>query len=203
MTQNFNRTIRKIPPWVLYVLAPLPAALWFYQGLSGALGPEPINALERVYGEFALQLLVFGLAITPLRAYLNVDLVKFRRAIGLISFFYVFLHLAVWLFLDVQIWAQIWADIVKRPYITIGMLAFVLLVPLAVTSNNRAVRKLGPLAWRRLHKLTYAVLLLGGVHFLMVVKGFQWEPIIYLAVIGVLLILRLRPERWLPARKAA
>ena len=115
ISQRFNQTVRKVPPWVLYVLAPIPAAWWFYQGLTGALGAEPINALERQYGEFALQLLIFGLAITPLRKHLNIDLVKFRRAIGLIGFGYVAAHLAVWLFLDVQILSQIWADISETP----------------------------------------------------------------------------------------
>ncbi len=89
----------------------------------------------------------------------------------------------VWLFLDVQIWSQIWADIVKRPYITIGMAGFVLLIPLAVTSNNLSMRKMGPVRWRKLHKLTYPAVLLGGVHFMMLVKGWQVEPMIYLAVI--------------------
>ncbi len=204
MMQRINQTTRKLPAWVLYLIAPLPAAWWFYQGLTGGLGPEPINALERLYGEFALQLLVFGLAITPLRKFLKLDLIRFRRAIGLIAFSYVFLHLSVWLFLDVQILAQIWADILKRPYVTIGMLAFTLLVPLAMTSNNWSLRRLGPVRWRRLHKLTYAAVTLGGVHFLMIVKGFQWEPIIYLGIIGLLLLLRVVPAPGRsPVRKAA
>jgi len=201
-TQKFNQTIRKMPPWVLYVLAVIPAGLWFYQGLSGELGPEPINALERLYGEFALQLLVFGLAITPLRKFLNIDLIKFRRAVGLIAFFYVFLHLTVWVVLDVGVLSQIWTEIVKRPYITIGMVGFLALVPLAITSNNRMVRKLGPIKWRKLHKLTYAACLLGGVHFLMIVKGFQLEPLLYLGAIVGLLLLRWVPKRG-PKRAAA
>lgn len=195
LTTSFNQTIRKLPSWALYALGAVPAVLWFYQGLTGALGPEPINALERLYGELALQLLVFGLAITPLRTHLGIDLVKFRRAVGLIAFSYVFLHLLVWLVLDVQILSQIWADILKRPYITVGMAGFALLLPLAATSNNWSIRRMGPVAWRRLHKLTYAACLLGGLHFLMLVKGFQWEPILYLGVTTALLVLRIKGLR--------
>ena len=190
-----NSGARKVPAWVLYLLAPVPAAWWFYQGLTGGLGPEPIKALEHLYGELALQLLIAGLAITPLRTFAGVNLIKFRRAVGVVAFFYVFAHLLVWLVLDVGILSQIWADIVKRPYITIGMCGFALLVPLAVTSNNLSVRRLGPLRWRRLHKLVYIAVLLGGVHFLMVVKGWQIEPMIYLGVIVLLLLSRLAPTR--------
>lgn len=201
MIQTINQTTRKLPPWVLYLLAPIPAAWWFYQGLTGGLGPEPINALERLYGEFALQLLILGLAITPMRTHLKLDLVKFRRAIGVVAFFYVFAHLLVWLVLDVAILSQIWADILKRPYITIGMAGFLALVPLAVTSNNWSIRRLGPLKWRKLHKVTYAAVLAGGVHGLMVAKGIQLEPILYLAAILLLLGVRMIPARKrVPAR---
>ena len=195
MIKAFNRTVRKMPPWVLYLLAPLPAVWWFFQGLTGGLGPEPINALERLYGEFALQILILGLAVTPLKTHLSLDIVKFRRAIGVIAFFYVFAHLLVWLVLDIGILSQIWADILKRPYITIGMVGFLLLIPLAATSNNLSVRKLGPLRWRALHKLTYGAVLLGGIHGFMVAKGFQWEPLLYVVVILVLLGLRVIPRR--------
>jgi len=163
-----------------------------YLGQTGGLGREPINALERELGEIALQLLILGLCITPLRRFAGVNLLKFRRAFGLLAFISVVLHLLVWAVLDVGILSQVWADIVKRPYITIGMAAFALMLPLALTSNNRAVRALGP-AWRRLHQLTYVVAILGAVHFIWLSKGFQLEPLIYLAVILGLIVLRL-PE---------
>lgn len=193
--KSFNRHTRRVPTWALYLLAPVPALWWFYQGLTGGLGPEPINVLERLYGEFALQLLILGLAVTPLKTHFNIDLVKFRRAIGVIAFLYVFAHLLVWLVLDIGILSQIWSDILKRPYITIGMIGFLLLLPLAVTSNNLSIRKLGPLKWKSLHKLTYAAVLLGGLHGFMVAKGFQWEPLVYLGAIVVLLALRMIPRR--------
>lgn len=194
IADGINKVVRKLPAWALYVVLPLPALWFLYLGLTGGLGAEPIKALEHKLGEFALQLLITGLAITPLRLHAGINLFKFRRAIGLMAFLYVALHLLTWLVLDVQILSQIWADILKRPYITVGMAGFVLMVPLALTSNNWSVRRLGP-SWRSLHKLTYAAVLLGGLHFLLLVKGIQLEPMIYLATILGLLALRWRPQR--------
>ncbi len=196
IVQRINGASRRLPPGALYVLAPLPAVWWFYQGVVGGLGPEPVKALEHLCGELALQLLILCLAVTPLRMFTGLNLIRFRRAIGVIAFFYVLLHLCVWLFIDVRIPSQIWADILKRPYITIGMVGFALLVPLAVTSNNLSVRRLGSLRWRRLHRLVYVAVLLGGVHFLMVVKGWQVEPMVYLGVIAILLAARFAPRSW-------
>jgi sulfoxide reductase heme-binding subunit YedZ len=193
IADRINALARHVPTWVVYILYALPAPALVYMGATGGLGAEPIKALERELGEIALQLLIIGLCITPLRRYLGVNLIRFRRAIGLLAFFYVALHLLVWLVLDVQVLSQIWADILKRPYVTIGMAAFVLMIPLAVTSNNRAVRWLGP-RWRLLHRLTYGVAILGAVHFIWLSKGFQLEPLLYLAVILALLALRL-PKR--------
>ncbi|MBY6117429.1 protein-methionine-sulfoxide reductase heme-binding subunit MsrQ [Mameliella alba] len=191
LVERLNKGARKLPTWIVYLLLALPAPYYLYQGLTGGLGVEPIKALEHALGEFALQLAIAGLAVTPLRRMAGLNLLKFRRAIGIMTFTYVFLHLLVWLVLDVQLIGQIWADIVKRPYITVGMAAFLLMLPLAATSNNWSVRRLGP-RWRKLHRLTYPAVLLGGVHYLMLVKGFQIEPLIYLAVILGLLALRIR-----------
>jgi methionine sulfoxide reductase heme-binding subunit len=107
----------------------------------------------------------------------------------LLGFTYVSLHLLVWLVLDVGILSQIWADILKRPYITIGMAGFACLLPLAATSNNYSIRKLGA-KWRKLHRLTYLAVVLGAVHFIWLVKGFQIEPLLYMAAILALLALR-------------
>ena len=186
MRDRINTALRRIPAWVIYAMAPLPLV---WQGFIGGLGVEPIRALEHELGEIGLQLLLAGLCVTPLRRYLGLNLLKFRRALGLVAFFYITLHLLVWLVLDVQIPAQIWADIVKRPYITVGMLAFVLMVPLALTSNNASVRRLGA-RWRWLHWLTYPVAVLGALHFVLLAKGFQIEPLIYLALALLLVALR-------------
>jgi methionine sulfoxide reductase heme-binding subunit len=190
LADRVNHAVRRVPVWLVYLAGALPAPWFLYLGLTGGLGVEPIKALEHELGLVALQLLIAGLAITPLRRFAGVNLIRFRRAVGVLAFTYVALHLLVWLVLDVQDPARIWADIVKRPYITIGMVGFVLMLPLALSSNNWSVRRLGP-RWRQLHKLTYIVVLLGAVHFVMLSKGFQLEPLAYLAAILILLALRL------------
>ena len=191
ISQSINGALRRVPAWPVYLLGPLPAFWFLYLGLTGGLGPEPINALERELGEFGLKLLIVVLAITPLRKFTGISLIKYRRALGLVVFFYISAHLAVWLFLDVQIWNQIWKDIVKRPYITIGMAGLLAMVPLAITSNNWSIRKMGPQSWKRLHWLTYSVGVLGAVHFIMIQKVWEAEPLLYLAVILALLATRL------------
>lgn len=194
-SRKINTILRRIPPWLVYILGVIPAFWFFYLGLTGGLGVEPIKPLEHELGRFSLKLLIVILAVTPLRRATGVNLIRFRRALGLVAFFYVVIHLLVWLFLDVQIWSHIWKDIVKRPYITIGMVGFVLMLPLAATSNNLSVRRMGAVAWKRLHWFTYPAVLLGGIHFVMVQKVWEAEPLIYLAVISGLLATRLRWER--------
>lgn len=190
IVDRINAFARRVPTWVLYILYLLPVPWLLYLAQTGGLGREPIKALEHELGEIALQLLIIGLTITPLRRYLGINLLKFRRMFGLLAFIYVSLHLLVWLVLDVGILSQIWADILKRPYITIGMAGFMLLIPLALTSNNWSVRKLGA-GWRKLHRLSYVAVLLGGVHYMMLTKTWALEPVIYMAVILGLLALRL------------
>lgn len=193
---TLNDWLRKVPVWPLYAFAPVPPAWFLWLGLTGGLGAEPINALERELGLLALQVLVASLAVTPLRRHLGVNLIRYRRALGLIGFFYVALHLLVWAALDVQSLERIWADVVKRPYITVGMVGFLLLVPLALTSTDAMVRKLGALRWRQLHRLAYPAILLGGVHNVMVAKVWEIDRLAWLAAIVVLLALRLRlPDR--------
>ena len=194
VVDRINVAARRVPVWSVWLILLVPAVWTFWLGLTGGLGAEPIKALERELGEVALQLLVLGLCITPLRRFLGINLIRFRRAVGLLAFTYVGLHLLVWLVLDVQIPAQIWADIVKRPYVTVGFTAFLLMIPLAATSNDWSLRRLGP-RWRQLHKLTYGVAVLGAVHFIWLSKGFQIEPLIYLAAILGLLALRWRASR--------
>ena len=195
MRQTLNIAIARVPPWLLYLAAVVPPAWLLWLGINDQLGAEPIKALEHQLGEWALQLLILGLAVRPLREWTNVNLMKHRRAIGVITFAYVFLHLLVWLVLDVQILSEIWADILKRPYITVGMVSFVLMVPLAITSNNLSLRKLGPKRWRGLHKLVYPAALLGALHYVMLAKGFQLEPLVYLGLVLILLAARIRVPR--------
>ncbi len=171
MTATLNSWLRRIPAWALYIMCAAWVGWLFWLGATGGLGPEPINALEREYGLFALYLLIGGLAVTPLRQLTGISLLKFRRAIGVSAFFTVLAHFLVWAVLDLQSLGLIWDDIVKRPYVTVGMAAFLLLIPLAVTSNNLSVRRMGRAAWRGLHRLTYPAILLGRVHYLWIAKG--------------------------------
>lgn len=191
MVDVLNAGLRRVPAWVLYALSPIPVVWIFYLGLSGQLGVDPAKVIEHELGLWSLWLLIAGLAVTPLRRFLGVNLLKFRRAIGVITFFYVLAHLLTWLVLDVQ-FQNVWADIVKRWYITVGMAAFVLMIPLVLSSNNWSVRKMGSAAWRKLHKLVYPVAILGALHFLLLVKGFQLEPILYALVILSLLATRMQ-----------
>lgn len=192
-TRTLNDWLRHVPTWPVYLAGALLPAWYLWLGMTGGLGVEPIKELEHRLGEAGLIALMITLMVTPLRRYAGVNLLKFRRALGLIAFYYILCHLLVWLVLDVQILSQIWKDIVKRPYITIGMAGFLLLIPLAVTSNNLSVRKLGAARWRRLHQLSYVAAILGAVHYVMLSKTWMTEPLLYLA--GVLAILALRATR--------
>jgi len=171
----------------LACFAPL---LWLaWRGYTNDLGANPIDKLIRELGVWGLRLLIVGLAITPAARLLRRPrLIRFRRTIGLFAFVYVLLHLTNYVVTDQWFdWAAIGKDILKRPFITVGMAAFVLLVPLAVTSTNWALRKLGPVRWRRLHRLTYVIVPLGVIHYLMLVKADRQPPLIYGAIVVVLL----------------
>ena len=198
--QSINGALRRVPAWPVYIVGVFPAFWFLYLGMTGGLGPEPIKALEQELGRFALKLLIAVLAITPLRKYGGVSLIKYRRALGLLVVFYISMHLTVWLILDVQNFGRIWADIVKRPYITIGMTAFALMIPLAITSNNWSVRKMGAMGWKRLHWLVYLVIMLGATHFVLIRKAWQIEPLIYFGIALALLAVRLK---WKQRRAAA
>ena len=190
MIQKLNGMLRVVPAWLIYILVAVWTAYMFYLAATNQMGPEPINALEREYGEMALKLLIIGLLVTPLRNWTGLNLIKFRRAIGVSTFFLVLAHFLVWALLDVQTFARVWEEIIKRKYVTVGMLAFTLMIPLAITSNNMSIRRIGPLAWRKLHKLTYPIALLAGIHYIWLVKGFQIEPLVYMAIILGLLFAR-------------
>jgi sulfoxide reductase heme-binding subunit YedZ len=166
----------------------IPAVWYFYLGVTDQLGADPMKTLERTLGLWALRFLIACLAITPLRQSFGINLLRYRRQIGLLSFYYVVLHLATYTVLDQGLdFAAILADILKRPYITIGIAAFVILVPLAVTSNNASIRRLGGQLWTRLHTLVYAAIALGAIHYVMVVKSWPLEPLVYAAIVALLL----------------
>ena len=181
----------QVPKILVYAVGFIPAVWTFYAGVMDQLGADPMRALEQTLGLWALRFLVATLAITPLRQLVGLNLLRYRRAIGLLAFYYALLHLTTYLVLDQGLdFAAIWADIVKRPYITIGMATFVILVPLAVTSNNASIRRLGGQAWARLHKLVYIASAGAAAHYVLLVKSWPLEPLVYAAIVAALLAYR-------------
>jgi sulfoxide reductase heme-binding subunit YedZ len=178
---------------LLYAIGFIPAAWTFYLGVIDRLGAEPIKALEHALGLWSLRFLIASLSVTPLRDLFGIRLIGHRRMLGLLAFYYAALHLLTWLVLD-QGGAldAIVKDIIKRPYITIGMLAFVILIPLAVTSNATMIRRIGGATWQRLHRWVYLAVALAALHFVMVVKAWPLEPLVYAAIVAALLLYRVR-----------
>lgn len=192
---RLNALSRRLPVNAVYLTGVLPFFWIVWLAVSNGLGPDPVKAIELRLGELGLQFLVAGLVITPLR-WAGLNLIRFRRAIGLLAFFYVTMHLLTWVILDMGLrWDQMAADLVKRWYIIIGMVAFLAMIPLAVTSNNIAIRRLGAGAWNRLHRLTYVAALGGAIHYLMLVKAWPVEPLAYLGGVVLLLLARLWHNR--------
>ena len=182
-------------PWLNPALATgglAPLLMLAVQGPRGELGPNAIEAALHQTGLFALVLLLASLACTPLRLVFKWSWpARVRRTLGLLAFTYAAAHFLVYLVLDQGLaWGTVLEDIGKRPFITVGFLALVLLVPLAVTSTNRWVRRLGFARWQRLHRLAYGAAALGVVHFVWRVKADATEPLLYGAVLALLLAIR-------------
>ena len=187
-----SRYLTYLPQWVIYILGLVPAVYYFSMAILNRLGADPLAVLEHSLGEWALIYLIFGLSITPLMRYFQFNLIKYRRPVGLAAFTLVALHLMVYVFLDRQLdFGDIWTDILKRPYITIGTAAFLMIVPLAVTSTNKWIRKMGPVKWRKLHMLVYPAAFCGALHYMLLVKAWPLEPIMYLTTVSGLLGLRI------------
>ncbi len=191
LAQSINQALRRVPTWPVYLMGMVPFALLVVQAITGDLGADPVKTMERALGEWGLKFIVAGLCMSPLRWATAVSLIRYRRAIGLLAFFYVALHLTTWVVLDLQFrWAEIGADLIKRPYIIVGMIGFAALLPLAITSNNLSVRRLGAAAWQSLHRLTYVAALAGAIHYIMLVKAWPAEPLLYLGAVVALLAVR-------------
>lgn len=171
-------------------LSPLVWLVWL--GLGGQFGPNPAEFINRYTGDWAIRFLLIALAVTPVRGITGLAVVmRFRRMLGLYAFFYALLHVSSYVALDQYFaWAAIWQDILKRNYITVGMLGLVILTALAVTSPKAMVKKMGGRNWQRLHKLVYVAAIAAPVHFFMMRKGFQIEPLIYSGIAGLLLAYR-------------
>lgn len=184
----------------IYIVGMVPAVWYFTLGILDQLGADPQNTLERALGLWALRFLILCLCITPLRRLGGPNLIRYRRTVGLLAFYYAVLHLSVYVLLDRGLdLGAIWADILKRPYITIGMLAFAVLLPLAITSNSAMIRRLGS-AWGRLHRWVYVAIALAAIHFVMVLKVWLLEPLIYAAIVAALLLFRLGVHLKKPAQ---
>lgn len=171
-------------------LAPLAGLLWGFW--IDDLTVNPIEHVTRTLGKTALQLLLASLALTPMRILLGIGWpLVLRRLLGLLAFFYICLHFAVWIVLDHFFdWATMMDDVVKRPWVTVGVLALLLLVPLAATSTTGMIRRLGGTAWRRLHRLVYVAAGLAALHYIWLAKKVLLEPWVYAGVLAALLAIR-------------
>ena len=191
---------------LLFAVCLLPFFWLFWRAYANLLGANPAEALIRGTGDWTLRFLCITLAVTPLRQWTGLSaLARFRRMLGLFTFFYVVLHFLSYAWLDMGLDLQaIVKDIPKRPFALVGFLSFLLLVPLAATSFNRAIKWLGAKRWQALHKTVYAVALLGLLHFfwMRAAKNNFAEPAIYAAVIALLLGWRI-VRKWRDARAAA
>ncbi len=185
-----NGAARKTPAWTIYMAGVGLAGWMIFAALSGLSGPDPVKALERGLGERGLQILIVALCVTPLR-WAGINLIKFRRAIGLMAFLFIVLHFTAWIVLDMALrWSEILTDLTKRPYILVGLGALLALIPLAITSNHSSIKRMGANSWKRLHWLAYPATLAGAVHFVMIGKVYTVESMLYVAVVLALLAAR-------------
>lgn len=175
-----------------FVLCLLPLGYYGWGFWQDALGANPIEAVTRGMGTWTLNLLLVTLAVTPLRKLTGWNMaLRLRRMLGLFCFFYACLHLTTYLWFDQFFdWGEIAQDILKRPFITVGMAAFVLLIPLAATSSNWAIRQLGGRRWQALHRSVYAIAILAVLHYSWLVKADQAQPLLYGGILALLLGIR-------------
>jgi len=192
---SLNALILRRQRWikiVVFIAALLPFLLLLYTLLTGQLGPNPIDALTDKTGTLAIRMLVISLCLSPLRWLLKTSWpVQYRRMLGLFAFFYAVLHVSTYFVLDQQLdWMAIWFDLAERPYIIAGTLAFVLMLPLAMTSTKKMIRRLGK-RWSSLHRGVYLVGMAAVVHYVWLAKGDLIEPFVYLTIVMVLFAYRL------------
>lgn len=192
----------------LVCLIPVGQLLWraFHNGLAGFpnnmdFGANPIEFITHATGDWTIRFLIITLAITPLRKVLRQpDLIRFRRTLGLFAFFYACLHFGTWIGLDKFFaWPEMWRDVLKRRFLTVGFAAFVLMIPLAVTSTAGMIRRLGGRRWQLLHRLIYVSAVLGVIHYYWLVKSDVRKPLQYAVLVGILLAWRL--GAWLYDRR--
>lgn len=195
MTQH--QIITRIVKPLLFILCLVPFALLVWNLFTDNLGANPVEKMTHITGDWALRILLLTLAVTPLRKLTGWHaIVRVRRMLGLYVFFYACLHFSIFLVFDhfFNIY-EIMKDVVKRPYITVGFTSFVLLFPLAFTSTNNMVKRLGAARWQRLHKLVYVIATGGILHYLWLVKADTRDPIFYAVILLVLLLFRVWEQR--------
>ena len=189
----------------LVCLIPFDMLLWraFHNGLAGFpnnmdFGANPIEFITHATGDWTIRFLVITLAITPLRKILRLpQLIRFRRMLGLFAFFYACLHFSTWIGLDKFFdWSEMWKDVLKRRFITVGFTAFVLMIPLAITSTASMIRRLGGKRWQLLHRAIYASAILGVIHYYWLVKSDVRKPLLYGSLVVILLVWRLGAWRY-------
>ncbi|MGH9744299.1 MAG: sulfite oxidase heme-binding subunit YedZ [Candidatus Acidiferrum sp.] len=180
----------KVP---IFLLCLVPFSILVWELLTSSLGPNPVETLQHTTGDWTLRLLVITLCVTPLRKLLKLpELIRFRRMLGLFAFFYACLHFLTYLGPDQNFsLAAMWKDVFKRPFITVGFTAFVLLIPLALTSTAASIRRLGGRRWQMLHRLIYVSAVCGVIHYYWMVKSAVLRPLTYGAIVAVLLLWRL------------
>jgi len=177
----------------IFVICLIPFADLLWRFITGNLGINPVETLQHGTGDWTLRFLIFTLCITPLRKLLKLpDLIRFRRMLGLFAFFYVCLHFLTYLGPDQSFdLAGMWKDVAKRPYITVGFTAFVLLIPLAITSTTGWIRRLGGKRWQMLHRAIYVAAVCGVIHYYWLVKSDVRKPLFYGTLVTILLLWRL------------
>ena len=185
----------------LLCLIPLGALVW--RGFHNGLGANPVEFIQLTTGDWTLRFLVFTLCITPFRKLLNLpDLIRFRRMLGLFAFSYLCVHFLTYLILDQSLDpSAIWKDVAKRPFITVGFLGFLLLLPLAITSTAGWIRRLGGRRWQMLHRAIYLAAVCGVIHYYWKVKSDVRMPLFYGTLVGILLLWRLGD--WFFKRRSA
>jgi sulfoxide reductase heme-binding subunit YedZ len=190
----------KVP---VFLLCLVPFGILVWRALTGNLGPNQVETLQHTTGDWTLRFLVLTLCITPFRKLLKLpDLIRFRRMLGLFAFFYACLHFLTYLGPDQSFdLAAMWKDVYKRPFITVGFTAFILLIPLALTSTAGWIRRLGGRRWQMLHRLIYISAICGVIHYYWLVKSAVLRPLTYGAIVAALLLWRLGD--WLIRRHRA
>ncbi|WJR67131.1 protein-methionine-sulfoxide reductase heme-binding subunit MsrQ [Neorhizobium sp. CSC1952] len=184
------RRYHKASVWALYAIGLMPAVWYFYLAATGGLGFNPVKEFEHLLGIWALRFIIATLAVTPLRDLAGINWIRYRRALGLLAFYYVLMHFSVYALLDLRLdLGAVGGDIAKRPYITIGFACLLLLIPLALTSNNWSIRKLQQ-GWNKLHKLIYLIAIGGAFHYVLAVKSVTLVPFVHVALIVLLLAYR-------------